>query len=102
MKPGPVGTGAPATSRRNTCFAGSWPLPWSQRKQGTASKPIDATQVARVKRSGDLTPVDVPSVEDEAIHDLSRAREDALRDLQAAKNRLQAFLLRQDRRNSVI
>jgi hypothetical protein len=41
-------------------------------------------------RSGDLTPVDVPAVEDEAIRDLSRAREDAIGDLQAAKLRLKA------------
>jgi transposase len=47
-------------------------------------------------RSGDHTPVYVPTVEDEAIRDLSRAREDALRDLKAAKFRLKAFLLRQD------
>lgn len=47
-------------------------------------------------RSGDLTPVDVPQVEDEAIRDLTRAREDAVRDLKAAKYRLKAFLLRQD------
>jgi transposase len=56
----------------------------------------DATQLARLMRSGDLTPVYVPAVEDEAIRDLSRAREDAIRDLKAAKNRLKAFLLRQD------
>ena len=55
----------------------------------------DATQRARLMRSGDLTPVDVPAVEDEAIRDLARAREDAIRDRQAAKNRLKAFLLRQ-------
>jgi transposase len=47
-------------------------------------------------RSGDLTPVYVPTVEDEAIRALSRAREDALRDLKAAKFRLKAFVLRQD------
>jgi transposase len=56
----------------------------------------DAIQLARLMRSGDLTPVYVPTVEDEAIRDLSRAREEALRDLQAAKFRLKAFLLRQD------
>jgi transposase len=56
----------------------------------------DAVQLARLMRSGDLTPVYVPTVEDEAIRDLSRAREDALRDLKAAKLRLKAFLLRQD------
>jgi transposase len=56
----------------------------------------DAVQLARLMRSGDLTPVSVPTVEDEAIRDLSRAREDTLRDLKAAKFRLKAFLLRQD------
>ena len=44
----------------------------------------DAVQLARLLRSGDLTPVYVPSVEDEAIRDISRAREDALADLRAA------------------
>jgi transposase len=56
----------------------------------------DAVQRARLMRSGDLTPVDVPTVDDEAIRDLCRAREDALRDLKAAKLRLKAFLLRHD------
>jgi transposase len=56
----------------------------------------DAVQLARLMRSGDLTPVYVPKVEDEAIRDLTRAREDALRDLKAAKFRLKAFLLRHD------
>jgi transposase len=56
----------------------------------------DAVQLARLLRSGDLTPVYVPTVEDEAIRDVVRAREDALKDLKAAKVRLKAFLLRQD------
>jgi transposase len=54
----------------------------------------DAVQLARLLRSGDLTPVYVPTVEDEAIRDLGRAREDAMADLKAAKFRLQSFLLR--------
>jgi transposase len=54
----------------------------------------DAIQLARLMRSGDLTPIYIPSVEDEAIRDLSRAREDAIRALKAAKVRLKAFLLR--------
>jgi transposase len=56
----------------------------------------DAVQLARLLRAGELTPIHVPGVEDEAMRDLSRAREDALRDLKAAKYRLKAFLLRQD------
>jgi transposase len=56
----------------------------------------DAVQLARLRRSGALTPVDVPGVEDEALRDLGRARADALKDGKAAKVRLKAFLLRQD------
>jgi transposase len=58
----------------------------------------DAVQLARLARSGDLTPVYVPKVEDEAIRDLTRAREEAIGDLKAAKFRLKAFLLRHDLR----
>jgi hypothetical protein len=47
-------------------------------------------------RSGDLTPVSVPAIDDEAIRNLSRAREDTLRELTAAKCRLTACLLRHD------
>ena len=54
----------------------------------------DAVQLARLLRSGDLTSVYVPTVEDEAIRDVTRAREDALKDLKAAKLRLKSFLLR--------
>jgi transposase len=56
----------------------------------------DTIKLARLTHSGDLTPVHGPKVEDEAIRDLGRAREDALRDLTAAKFRRKAFLLRQD------
>jgi transposase len=58
----------------------------------------DAVQLARLMRSGDLTPVYVPTVDDAAIRDLTRAREDAIHDLKAAKFRLKAFLLRHDMR----
>ena len=56
----------------------------------------DAMTLARLLRSGDLTPIYVRQVRDEAMRDLSRAREDAMQDLKAAKHRLRAFLLRQD------
>jgi hypothetical protein len=48
----------------------------------------DAVQLARRARSGDLTAVYVPKVEDEAIRDLTRAREDAISDLKDATFRL--------------
>jgi transposase len=56
----------------------------------------DAMPLARLARSGDLTVVDVPTVEDEAIRDRTRAREDTLSDLQDAKFRRKAFILRHD------
>ena len=56
----------------------------------------DAVQLARLARSGDLTVVYVPKVEDEAIRDLTRARADTISDLKDAKFRLKAFLLRHD------
>jgi len=54
----------------------------------------DAVELARLLRSGDLTAVYVPTVEDEAIRDLCRAREAARVTLKDAKLRLKAFLLR--------
>jgi transposase len=56
----------------------------------------DAVQLARLARSGDLTVVYVPKVEDEAIRDLTRARADTISDLKDTKFRLKAFLLRHD------
>jgi transposase len=50
----------------------------------------DARPLARRARSGDLTVVYVPKVADEAIRDLSRAREDAIGDRKDAKFRLKA------------
>ena len=58
----------------------------------------DAVQLARLARSGDRTAVSVPKVEDEAMRDLTRARDDALSDLKDAKFRLKAFVLRHDLR----
>ena len=54
----------------------------------------DAVQLARLLRSGDLTSVYVPTVEDEAVRDLSRAREASIGVLTDAKLRLKSFLLR--------
>ena len=54
----------------------------------------DAVELARLLRSGDLTGVYVPSVDDEAIRDLCRARDATRVTLKAAKLRLKSFLLR--------
>ena len=54
----------------------------------------DALLLARLARSGELTPVRVPSAADEAVRDLVRAREDAVREQRSARHRLKALLLR--------
>ncbi|GAA5218975.1 IS110 family transposase [Corallincola platygyrae] len=54
----------------------------------------DAIKLASCIRNGDLTPIYVPEPEDEAIRDLSRAREACMKDLKAAKYQLKALLLR--------
>ena len=54
----------------------------------------DALLLARLLRSGDLTPVWVPDAEHEALRDLVRAREAALADRVRATNRLRKLLLR--------
>jgi len=56
----------------------------------------DAMTLARLMRSGDLRAISVPGVEDEALRDLSRGRDDAMQDLTRSKRRLKSFLLRQD------
>jgi transposase len=50
--------------------------------------------LARLSRSGDLTAVRVPGAADEAVRDLVRAREDAVRECRNARHRLKALLLR--------
>lgn len=54
----------------------------------------DALVLARLLRSGDLTPVWVPDTEHEALRDLVRAREAALADRVRVTNRLRKLLLR--------
>jgi transposase len=58
----------------------------------------DALTLARLLRAGELTPVKVPDLEDEAMRDLTRAREDAKSVERRAKQRTAAFLLRHGRR----
>lgn len=54
----------------------------------------DAIMLARLARAGELTPVRVPDAADEAVRDLVRAREDAVRECRNARHRLKALLLR--------
>ena len=54
----------------------------------------DALKLAKLLKSEDLTPIYVPEPEGEAVRDLSRAREVAMKDLKDAKYQLKALLLR--------
>jgi transposase len=58
----------------------------------------DALSLAHFARAGDLAPVMVPDEADEAIRDLSRAREDALLARMVARHQLKALLLRHGHR----
>lgn len=54
----------------------------------------DSLMLARQSRAGELTAVAVPQAEDEAMRDLIRSREDAVRAQRNARHRLKALLLR--------
>jgi len=54
----------------------------------------DALMLARYLRAGELTAVSIPDERDEAIRDLSRAREDAVGARLKARQQLKAMLLR--------
>src|SRR5262245_2812077 len=54
----------------------------------------DARNLARLYRAGELTAIDIPSEAQEAVRDLTRAREDVREDLTRRQHRLSRFLLR--------
>ena len=56
----------------------------------------DSIQLAECSRAGQLSAVWIPDPQDEAIRDLSRAREDAVNARVQARHQLKAFLLRHD------
>jgi transposase len=58
----------------------------------------DALALARYLRAGELTPVAIPDARDEAIRDLARAREDAVRARLKTRQQLKALLLRHGHR----
>ena len=60
----------------------------------------DASDLARLHRSGELEAIYVPEPEDEAMRDLVRGRDDARKASRKAKQRLLSFLLRHGYRYS--
>lgn len=57
----------------------------------------DARKLARLYRVGELTEIRVPGLPEEAVRDLTRAREAAVCDRLKARNRLSMFMLRHGR-----
>ena len=57
----------------------------------------DAINLAKLHRAGELTPVWVPDQAHEAIRDVVRARQAAVRSLRQARQQLSGFLLRHGR-----
>ena len=60
----------------------------------------DALKLCQLLKNGDIDPIYVPEPEDEAVRDLSRARETAMQDLKDGKYQLKALLLRNNIRYS--
>jgi transposase len=59
---------------------------------------IDARNLARLHRAGELTCVRVPTCAEEAVRDLVRVREEVKCDRRIARQRIRSFLLRHDKR----
>lgn len=85
---------SPATSRRFACQVVAPSLIPKKPGDKVKTDRRDAIALARLLRSGDLTRVYVPTVEDEAIRDLCRARDAARLTVKNAKLRLKGCLRR--------
>ena len=57
----------------------------------------DCQRLARLHRAGELVAIHVPTVAEEAVRDLCRARADLVADRTRTRHRLSKFLLRHDR-----
>jgi transposase len=57
----------------------------------------DCRRLARLHRAGELVAIRIPSIEEEAVRDLCRARADIVQDRTRARHRLSKFLLRHGR-----
>jgi len=70
------------------------------RKSGSRVKTdrVDARNLARLHRAGELTNVRVPGAAEEAVRDLIRVREEVKCDRRIARQRIRSFLLRYGKR----
>ena len=82
------------TSLGHCCYVVAPSLIVKKPGQRVKTDKRDAIMLAERLKQCDLTPIYVPEPEDEAVRDLSRARETAMRDLNDARYQFKAFLLR--------
>jgi transposase len=59
--------------------------------------PRDGRRLARLHRAGELVAIRIPTLQEEAVRDLCRARADMVQDRTRARHRLSKFLLRHGR-----
>jgi transposase len=62
---------------------------------------VDARNLARLYRAGELTAIRIPTPAEEAVRDLVRAREEIKSDRRIARQRIRSFLLRYGKRYPV-
>ena len=99
---GPCGSGLSRslTTKDSACWVGAPSLMPTKAGDRVPTDRRAAGQLARLARSGELTPGYGPTGDDAAMRDLTRAREETLSDLQDPTFRLTAFVLRQDIRST--
>jgi transposase len=97
---GPCGYGVmrTLTQLRAACLVAAPSLIPQRPGDRVKTDPRDACSLARLLRAGELTAVWIPDEGQEAMRDLTRAREDAKHVETHARQRLGAFLLRHDQR----
>lgn len=82
------------TSLGHCCYVAAPSLIPKKPGQRIKTDKRDALMLTERLKQNDLTPIYVPEPEDEAVRDLSRARDRAMHDLNDARYQLKAFLLR--------
>src|SRR3954469_7958781 len=97
---GPTGYGLARRSRPGleiaVCAPGMIPMTGGGSSSRVKTDARDALKLARLHHAGQLTLVTVPTVEQEQVRDLIRAREDVRADLMRARHRLGKLLLRRE------
>jgi len=82
------------TSLGHCCYVVSPSLIPKKPRDKVKNDKRDALKLTKLLEDEELTPIYVPEPEDEAIRDLSRARETAMKDLKNAKYQLESLFLR--------